>query len=243
MNRTFLALAATLALALAWLGSLALAATTTTTVTLSGSAYTDLGAGPMLLSSNNGDMTYQVSDSQPSPGLSGHIVRQGVSRDFVQTTAHVWAIGPRDGVVAIVSAGTGISSSSGGGGGGGAVTGADPCFASLKTTAAFSGSAGSLRIITGVSSKKTYICAISYRVASAVNVSVIEGTGSNCGTGSAAMDGSTTAANGKAEAANGGEAAGNGSGDLMHTATNADDVCILQSGTALIAGRVSYVQQ
>ena len=57
------------------------------------------------------------------------------------------------------------------------------------------------------------------------------------------MDGSLTAASGKSEAANGGEAAGSGAGDIMHTATAADSVCFLQSGTATIAGRVTYVQQ
>ena len=123
------------------------------------------------------------------------------------------------------------------------VNAADPCQGAMKSAAAFSGATGQFRIIAGAASKKTYICHISYRVSSAVALSVIEGTGTNCATGAAAMDGSTTAANGKAEAANGGEAAGNGAGDIMHAAVAADDVCLLQSGTATVAGRVTYVQQ
>ena len=72
---------------------------------------------------------------------------------------------------------------------------------------------------------------------------MIEGTGSNCATGAAAVDGSTTAASGKAEAANGGEAVGNGTGTVMSAATAGDDICFLQSGTATIAGRVTFVQE
>ena len=125
------------------------------------------------------------------------------------------------------------------------VSGTDPCFGVLKSSASFSSSTGQFKIITGTASVKTYICHIDYRIGAAAHVSFIEGTGTNCatGTGAAAMDGSTTAANGKPEAANGGEASGDGNGDIMHAATAADDVCILQDSTALIAGRVTYVQK
>ena len=74
-------------------------------------------------------------------------------------------------------------------------------------------------------------------------MSLIEGTGTNCGTVVGAVYGSTTAANGVPEAANGGEAQGSGAGSIMQTGTGGDELCILQSSTTLIAGNISYVQQ
>jgi len=123
------------------------------------------------------------------------------------------------------------------------VNAADPCQGAMKSSVAFSGATGQFRIITGTASKKTYICHIRYSTSAVTSISIIEGTGSACATGAAAMDGSTTAANGRYEIAGGVESSGNGQGDIMHAATAADDVCFLQSGTATIAGRVTYVQQ
>ena len=52
-----------------------------------------------------------------------------------------------------------------------------------------------------------------------------------------------TAANGIPLAVNGGLTLGNGGGTVAATATNADYLCIFQSGTTLISGNLTYVQQ
>ena len=114
-------MAGALALALAVFGvAPSLAATATTTVALSQTAYTDLGAGPMLLGANGGAVIYQVADSQPATPTAGLLQQSGDPPVFVQTSSHVWAIasGPNN-INAIVSLGTGITV---GGGSGGAVT-------------------------------------------------------------------------------------------------------------------------
>ena len=118
----------------------------------------------------------------------------------------------------------------------------DPCAYQAKTTAAFSGSTGEFVIIPNTASKKTTICSISYRIASAGNVSIVTGTGTTCGTSAAALSGSTTAVSGLPEAANGGEALGSGGATVMASSLASGDICVLQSGTALVAGSATYVQ-
>jgi hypothetical protein len=123
----------------------------------------------------------------------------------------------------------------------------DPCTSGKKTTIGFSGSSAEFIAVANTSGKTTYICAFNYRMGgtAGTHVSVVAGHGTTCqsGTESAALSGSTTAANGLAEAQYGGEAYGSGGGTIMAATTASDDVCILQDSTALIAGSVSYVQQ
>jgi hypothetical protein len=52
-----------------------------------------------------------------------------------------------------------------------------------------------------------------------------------------------TAANGISLAANGGLTLGNGGGTVAQTATNANYLCLFQSGTTQMAGNLTYVQQ
>ena len=64
----------------------------TTAITLSATAYTDLGAGPMLLAAIGGSIAYQIGASLPSatsPGYPLHTNDQPVN---LNTTSHVWAI-------------------------------------------------------------------------------------------------------------------------------------------------------
>jgi len=124
------------------------------------------------------------------------------------------------------------------------VSGADPCFASTKTTAAFSSSSGEFIIVTHSSTLITRICAITYRMGGTAGtaVSIVSGSGSTCVTSPTALSGSTTAANGLLEAQYGGEAYGSGSGTIMKAGAGGDDICILQSSTQPIAGSVTYVQ-
>ncbi len=98
------------------------------------------------------------------------------------------------------------------------------------------------QIITGVSSQQTYICAINIVVGAADNVALVEGTGTTCGTGTAGMAGGSTAATGWNFAANGGLTVGSGRGIVAKTATAADNVCLLVSGSAQVSGTVVYAQ-
>ena len=128
-----------------------------------------------------------------------------------------------------------------------AAKGGDPCENATKTNSPFSSASGTFAIVTGVSAKKIYVCSITAVVPSAVAFSLAEGSSATCGTSAqAAVMGvatSGTASQGMSFAANGGLALGNGSSTVASTATNANYLCIFQSGTAQIAGNVSYVQQ
>lgn len=126
-------------------------------------------------------------------------------------------------------------------------TAADPCMFQAKTNVAISTASGTTAVVTGVSAKKIYVCSLSLVAATAISVSLSEGSSSTCGTSNqAAVLGvatSGTAANGIALAANGGLTLGNGGGTVAATATNANYLCLFQSGTAQIAGNLTYVQQ
>ena len=94
--------------------------------------------------------------------------------------------------------------------------------------------------MSGVAAKKTYVCGGVLVASAAATIGFIEGTGTTCATGTATVAGvqnATTA--GMALAANGGFAIP----VTFGTATNADDLCMLQSGAANISGWLSVVQQ
>ncbi len=90
------------------------------------------------------------------------------------------------------------------------------------------------------STNKLHICGMLIVSATAQSISLVEGTGTVCATGIAALMGGTTAAAGMALAANGGfthtaERA------FMITQTTADHLCLLQSGAGQVSGFISYV--
>lgn len=118
----------------------------------------------------------------------------------------------------------------------------DPCQSVAKATTPISQTA-STRIVTGTSAKKTYVCSMLAVSSTGDTLNLIEGTGSTCGTGSAAVVGSTTAANGMTFSAGGGFGSGGGGYASLGTATNADDLCLTQSGSSRVAGYVTWVQQ
>lgn len=126
-----------------------------------------------------------------------------------------------------------------GGNGSGNLTGITVCD---HWTAINLASTTATTIITGVASKQTYICSINLVAGAAVNVALIEGTTSTCGTGTAGMAGGTTAATGWNFAANGGLTEGSGIGAIFRTATAADNVCLLASATSQLSGNVSWTQ-
>lgn len=120
--------------------------------------------------------------------------------------------------------------------------GSDPCQTLAKTSLPFSQTA-SARLILATSAKKTYFCSILIVAADAENLSLVEGTGSVCATGIAAVIGATTAANGMNLAANGGFALGSGGATIASGATNNTDTCLFQSGSGRVSGVLTYVQQ
>ena len=87
---------------------------------------------------------------------------------------------------------------------------------------------------------KAYICALMIVSATAQNISLVQGTGTTCGTSTVALIGSTTAASGPALAANGGFALPVPSGSYLVSTTTAQHVCLLQSSTGLVAGVMIY---
>jgi hypothetical protein len=102
----------------------------------------------------------------------------------------------------------------------------------------------STKVISAASSKKNYICTLVLIAgATAETVNVVEGTGSTCGTGTAAIAGSTTAANGLAFAANGGLAAIGGKAVALPGSGTNVDTCLTQAGANRVAGWLTYVQQ
>ncbi len=120
----------------------------------------------------------------------------------------------------------------------------DPCAGQTKSFTPISqASASAKTLVAGTASKKTYICEINVVAGAAVDVGIVEGTGTNCSTISAGLFGGTTAATGWILAADGLVSLGNGASSVAATATAADNLCILDSGTAQVSGNVVTVQQ
>ncbi len=120
----------------------------------------------------------------------------------------------------------------------------DPCQDAALTRTSFTISqTASAQIIAGTASKQTYLCNMFYVTATAQNVALVEGTGTVCATGIAGMMGGATAATGQNWAANQGFVQNATGYWFAKTATAADNVCLLQSGTGQISGVGSYVQK
>jgi len=100
----------------------------------------------------------------------------------------------------------------------------------------------STQIITGVSSKQVYVCSLNLVAGIGDNVALVEGMGTTCGTSTAGIAGGATAATGWNFAANGGLALGNGLGIIARTATAADNVCLLVSGSGQVSGNIVWAQ-
>lgn len=118
----------------------------------------------------------------------------------------------------------------------------DVCFRNAKTNLPISFQTTALtQQIAASGSNKIYICS-AFLVASAATVfSVTGGTGTNCGTGTAAIIGATSATHGVSLAANGGFTLGNGTGTVAVTAASSE-LCLVQSGAGDLVGNLTYVQ-
>lgn len=120
----------------------------------------------------------------------------------------------------------------------------DPCQGQTKLFVSIN-QTGNTKLVTGTSSKKIYICSVHLVTATAQNIALVEGTVTTCGTGTAGVSGfgGATAATGWNFAANGGIAYGSGGSSLGAEGTNADDLCLFQSGSGQVSGGLSYVVQ
>ena len=100
-------------------------------------------------------------------------------------------------------------------------------------------------IIPLVSAKKTYICSIYLKIASTMNIAMVEGTliSTNCDTATAGLSGGTTAATGWQFSSNQDLRQGDGSFAVAATAMVAHDVCLLMSGSGQVSGNVVWVQK
>lgn len=127
---------------------------------------------------------------------------------------------------------------------GGSAVIADPCQVNARTYTPINiSTAANIKIVTGTSSKKTYLCHLFLLAAGADNIGIVEGTGTNCATGTAGVIGGATAAAGINLAANQGWVAGTGGNAVAATATNADDFCLITSAAVQVSGVAVTVQQ
>jgi hypothetical protein len=102
---------------------------------------------------------------------------------------------------------------------------------------------GNTQILNGVSGQQIYICSLNLMSSAADSVSVVEGTGSTCGTSTAAVFGGTTAAAGWAMGPNGPPIQlGSGRSPVARTVSVGDNLCIFVSSGATLAGSISYLQ-
>lgn len=118
----------------------------------------------------------------------------------------------------------------------------DPCAKLATTTTPISVAATRTVIISAVSAKKNYICHVDLVAGAAEIANIVEGTGTTCQTSTAALLGSTTAANGLSFAINGGIAIGSGSSSVLVGKTANVDTCLVNNSTGRVSGTVTWVQ-
>jgi hypothetical protein len=122
----------------------------------------------------------------------------------------------------------------------------DPCQAQAHNYLPINNaaSASTTTIVAGVGGKKTYICNLFLaQTAAAVNLGIVEGTGTNCSTVSAGVIGGTTAATGPNLSANSGFVDGDGLAAIAATATTGDNLCFEYSAAVQVSGHMVWVQQ
>jgi len=107
------------------------------------------------------------------------------------------------------------------------------------------GASTNLKLVSKVSAKKIYICAINVGpVAAAVNVALVDGTLTTnaCDTSTAGLAGGATAATGWQFAANSGLTLGDGNGLVAGPAATNTDVCLFFSAGVQVSGTITYAQ-
>lgn len=99
--------------------------------------------------------------------------------------------------------------------------------------------ATSTQLFTGTASNRTFICSISVmqRSTSTQTWALVSGTGTVCATSTSGLIGGATAADGTDLSVT----QGDGTSAFLKTDTDADNVCLLQSGTDRLNGWITYV--
>jgi hypothetical protein len=87
-----------------------------------------------------------------------------------------------------------------------------------------------------------YICSYNFNAVAADVFSIVEGTGSTCGTNTKAVVGATTAAAGLSLGATGSINYGGGAGAVAKTAVAGDNVCILRTTAGPLSGVIGWTQ-
>lgn len=119
----------------------------------------------------------------------------------------------------------------------------DPCQTGGKTYTSDASQTSSTRYVVGSNNKKTYVCQVFIFASAAESVSVVEGTGSTCGTNTKALYGNATVSNGLLFAASGGFSVGNGSATVQSSPSTGTDICVLQAGSSRVSVSLVTVQQ
>ena len=119
----------------------------------------------------------------------------------------------------------------------------DPCT-NTKANVAFATSAGTLQLVAPSGSTQVYVCSLSLIAAGSAVVNVVGGTGATCTTGTPlAAIGSVTPSAGLSLAANGGLTYGSGIATVARTTTAGHGLCLIQSGTTVLSGNITFIQQ
>jgi hypothetical protein len=124
--------------------------------------------------------------------------------------------------------------------------GSDPCTFLQKTNQSitFSG-AGTIVFVLPIAGKRVFICSIVLMSSAATTLSIAEGQGTTCAApnqaGMIGVGTNVAASGGLSFPANGGLTLGNGTGSVTQTANINTNVCLYNTGSATIAGNVTYV--
>lgn len=125
---------------------------------------------------------------------------------------------------------------------GGSAIVADPCMREARIPISISQTTGT-QLITGTASERIFICSFHVITATAQNVALVSGTGTVCATSTSGVTGfgGATAATGWNFSANGGIQMGHSEWSYGKTDTDADNVCLFQSGAGQVSGGLTYV--
>ena len=119
----------------------------------------------------------------------------------------------------------------------------DPCTTQGKVNYPVSvGTSGLTQIVPASGSTSVYVCSMFLLAQSANNVGMSYGTGSNCGTGTGAVVGSTNAASSLSLLAGGGFTLGNGLGTVAFTPPS-QAFCLNLGSAVVVAGNITAVNK
>jgi hypothetical protein len=116
----------------------------------------------------------------------------------------------------------------------------DPCMDQTLLGSVAISQAANAQLLTVPAARRVFFCHFFVVGADAENISLVEGTGSTCATGTLAVIGGATAANGMNFAAGGGAVDGIGSSWIAKTAVPGNNVCLFQSASGRVAGVLKY---